>query len=207
MNDVSGQDLNWFFDEWVKQPNHPIYQNLFTIDTAARRVDVVLQQTQQSPSFFTMPVDLKFTFAESPDTTIRVFNNVNGQKFSFTFAGQPTNVIFDPNDNIVLKNGSTVQAGVISSDEARGLRYSLDQNYPNPFNPATNLQFTVAEVQNVSLRLYDLLGKEVATLVNAQMRPGKYTVRWDGTNAPSGIYFYRLQAGHFTQTRKLILLK
>jgi len=207
INSGAGQDLNWFFNEWVMQPNHPIYHNVLTIDSAAHRVDVLLRQTQSNPSFFTMPVELKISFANSPDSTIRVFNSVNGQTISYTFADRPTRAVFDPNDNIVLKVDSTLVTGVSPVHGIAALHYSLDQNYPNPFNPSTKIEFTVAELQNVSLKIYDILGKEVATLLNARLNPGEYTIQWDGSKAPSGVYFYRLQAGAYTQTRKLMLVK
>jgi hypothetical protein len=86
-------------------------------------------------------------------------------------------------------------------------QFSLSQNYPNPFNPATNLRFTVPEARFVSLKIYDLLGKEVATFVSESLNPGSYSVQWDAARYPSGIYFYRLSAGGFTATKRMLLLK
>jgi hypothetical protein len=85
--------------------------------------------------------------------------------------------------------------------------FSLSQNYPNPFNPTTNFQFSIASLQLTILKVYDVLGREVATLVNEVKPPGEYTVWWDATGVPSGVYFYRLTAGAFSETRKLILLR
>jgi Secretion system C-terminal sorting domain len=88
--------------------------------------------------------------------------------------------------------------------------FDLAQNYPNPFNPTTTIVYQVPHigVQNfVSLRVYDVLGRKVATLVNDQKPAGTYTQKWNAENFPSGVYFYRLQAGSFTQTKKLMLLK
>jgi hypothetical protein len=85
--------------------------------------------------------------------------------------------------------------------------FSLSQNYPNPFNPATNLEFRIANRELVNLIVCDVLGREVATLVN-EMRPaGVYTVRWDASSLPSGVYFYRLRAGNFVETKKMVLAK
>ena len=83
----------------------------------------------------------------------------------------------------------------------------LSQNHPNPFNPSTSISFTIPHSVPVSLRIYNLLGQEVATLVNEARPPGTYTVRWDGSGQPSGVYFYRLQAGEYVETKKAILLK
>ncbi len=85
--------------------------------------------------------------------------------------------------------------------------YMLSQNYPNPFNPTTNIQFSIPEANHVSLNIYDLLGKEVAMLVNERKSAGSYTYEFDGSNLSSGIYIYKLQAGNFTATKKLILMK
>jgi hypothetical protein len=86
-------------------------------------------------------------------------------------------------------------------------KFSLSQNYPNPFNPTTNLEFGISELGFVSLRVYDLVGKEVATLVNEKLAPGKYKYRFDGVGLPSGVYYYRLTTGEFTETNSMILLK
>lgn len=85
--------------------------------------------------------------------------------------------------------------------------FSLFQNYPNPFNPTTSLQYAIGSRQFVTLRVYDLLGREVATLVNEEKPAGEYEVVFNGANLPSGIYFYQLKADEFTQTKKMILLK
>jgi len=83
----------------------------------------------------------------------------------------------------------------------------LYQNYPNPFNPVTNVEFEISKIGFVSLKVYDLLGKEVLTLVNENKQPGNYSVSFDGSNFASGIYFYKLEAGDFVQTRRMMLLK
>lgn len=85
--------------------------------------------------------------------------------------------------------------------------FELLQNYPNPFNPVTMVSFVIGHSSFVSLTVYNLLGQEVATLVNEAKRPGEYQVRWDARGMPSGVYFYRLQAGTLTQTKKLVLLR
>jgi hypothetical protein len=85
--------------------------------------------------------------------------------------------------------------------------YSLLQNFPNPFNPSTIIRFTVPERTKVVLRVYDVLGKEVAELINDIKSPGRYEVEFDPYGLPSGIYFYTVQAGKFTDSKKMILLK
>ena len=90
-------------------------------------------------------------------------------------------------------------------------QFSLSQNYPNPFNPSTSMQFTIGSKQFVTLKIYDILGKEIATLVNEEKPAGEYEVEFSatggGSNLPSGIYFYQLKAGEFVETKKMVLLK
>jgi hypothetical protein len=91
-------------------------------------------------------------------------------------------------------------------DGSPGL-FLLHQNFPNPFNPTTTIQFTIVTRQSTIVKVFDVLGREVATLVNEVKEPGTYTVQWDASGRPSGVYFYRLQAGTFAATRKLLLLR
>jgi hypothetical protein len=85
--------------------------------------------------------------------------------------------------------------------------FSLDQNYPNPFNPSTNFGFRIADFGFVSLKVYDVLGNEVATLVNEEKDAGEYKIQFNAANLSSGVYFYKLTAGNFTATKKMILLR
>ncbi len=94
--------------------------------------------------------------------------------------------------------------------------FSLSQNYPNPFNPSTTINFSIPQLhlplkwgdkEGVILEIYDVIGNEITTLVNQPLTPGIYSVVWDASNHPSGIYFYRLTSGNFSQTNKMILLK
>lgn len=86
-------------------------------------------------------------------------------------------------------------------------QYVLEQNFPNPFNPQTHFRFTIADSRFVQLQIFDVLGRNVATLVNEQMPAGHYEVPWDATNISSGVYFYQLSAGNFLETKKLTILK
>ncbi len=85
--------------------------------------------------------------------------------------------------------------------------FNLSQNYPNPFNPATKIVFSIPQISFVTLKVYDILGKEITTLVNERKSTGNYTVYFNASNLPSGVYFYRMQAGSFVSTKKFVLLK
>jgi len=85
--------------------------------------------------------------------------------------------------------------------------HTVYQNYPNPFNPTTSIRYEIRHRRHVTLKIYDLLGQEIETLVNSDQVPGKYESKWSPKSLPSGVYFYRLQAGSFSETKKLILLR
>ncbi|MCX6161955.1 MAG: T9SS type A sorting domain-containing protein [Ignavibacteriae bacterium] len=85
--------------------------------------------------------------------------------------------------------------------------YSLSQNYPNPFNPVTRIRYDLPRSGSVRLAVYDVMGREVEMLVNERQAAGSYEAVWDGTRFASGVYFYRLTAEGFNETRKMILIR
>jgi hypothetical protein len=134
--------------------------------------------------------------------------NQNGEAFGLFVALADGNVVELPQlygseaqntiDKIMNENSEELTAVTT---------YGLEQNYPNPFNPSTRIKFSIAQSDFVSLKIYDILGNEVATLVNEQRAPGAYEVTFDAGNLASGVYVYTLTAGDFVQTRKLMLMK
>jgi hypothetical protein len=97
--------------------------------------------------------------------------------------------------------------GIEDDEETIPSDYALLQNYPNPFNPSTQISFSLPEPGFVSLKVYDLLGREAAVLIERDMSPGKHTVSFDGREFSSGMYFYVLKSGDFYETRKMLLLQ
>ncbi len=100
------------------------------------------------------------------------------------------------------------------SDRLLAFDFKLEQNYPNPFNPTTNIKYSILKESFVTLKVYDILGKEITTLVNEKKPLGNYSVNFNAINLPSGVYFYRMQAipegrqaGSFVSTKKFVLLK
>ena len=104
------------------------------------------------------------------------------------------------------RNFSTI-VGVDDKPEEVINNFSLSQNYPNPFNPTTSIEYQVSSSEKVSLKVYDILGREIKTLVNEVKSPGSYEVTFNASQLASGVYFYRLTAGDFVQTKKMILLR
>ena len=85
--------------------------------------------------------------------------------------------------------------------------YALGQNYPNPFNPTTKISYQLPVISNVTLKIYDMLGREVQTLFAGARPAGSYTATFDGTHLASGVYLYQMKAGNFVETKKFLLLK
>jgi len=106
---------------------------------------------------------------------------------------------------IWINNGSPSTFVEQWTNQAR--YFMLDQNYPNPFNPTTTISFSVGTYGYTSIKIYDMLGQEVATLVNEVKSPGPYSIRWNADKFPSGIYIYRLTTGESSLSRKMILIK
>lgn len=106
-----------------------------------------------------------------------------------------------------LDNGTTtISTGVQQVSNVPG-EYRLDQNYPNPFNPSTKISFSLPHSANVSLKVFDMLGREIATLVNGYTNAGSHEVTFNASNLSSGIYFYKLVSGNFTEIKKMMLVK
>lgn len=97
--------------------------------------------------------------------------------------------------------------GIITTSSEIPAAYDLHQNYPNPFNPVTYFEFDIAVKGNVQLIIYDVTGRRISELVNRELEPGSYKADWDAQNYPSGVYFYRLEADGYTDTKKMILIK
>lgn len=94
-----------------------------------------------------------------------------------------------------------------NSTERNSFDYYLDECYPNPFNPSTNINFSVREKGFTSLKIHNIIGEEVATLINKEMEPGTYIVKYSPDAVPSGIYIYTLISGSFTKSKKMIFVK
>lgn len=205
---VSGMSLESFFKQWVYGEKYPRYTHSWTAlpDTdGGYIVNINLGQTTgtTNPSFFTMPVDFKLS-AAGWDTTVVLFNTSNNEWFSVHVSHQPEIGELDP-QNWILRDVS--QATTVAATPSLPAMFELKQNYPNPFNPTTTIGFRITDLGFVSLRVFDVLGREVATLLNEVKEPGVHSATWDASGFPSGTYFYRLIAGSYSATRKLLLIR
>jgi len=109
--------------------------------------------------------------------------------------------------NTVVTNVSGALMEKHNSGELKPSEYSLDQNYPNPFNPSTKISYSIKEEGLVTLKVYDILGKEIATLVNENKPAGIYEVEFNASTLPSAMYIYKIQSGGFSEVKKMLLTK
>ena len=184
---VYGSSLSYFFNEWIygeKFPKYNINWNSESISNGSYKVSLqVDQQANTSPAFFTMPLNFLIK-GDTKDTAITFFNNSISQLFEATIDFKPSQIVFDP-DNYILKDVTGNIFNVV-------VKYSLGQNYPNPFNPTTNLYFETGRPSFVKIKLFDITGREIATLFDSFVREGRTNVSFGGNELASGIYYYQM---------------
>jgi photosystem II stability/assembly factor-like uncharacterized protein len=110
-------------------------------------------------------------------------------------------------DNGTLSRYYVLWGGIQKISSLTPKEFSLSQNFPNPFNPKTTIKYDIAKLGDVKLIIYDILGREITTLVNEPLQPGTYETEWDASNYPSGVYFYKLINPDYTETKKMVLIK
>lgn len=131
--------------------------------------------------------------------------NIIYYKITATYFPAKSEALFESSPT----NTVSISGGIYKtfSSDTKDFKFNLYENYPNPFNPFTEIRYSIAENSFVTLKIYDLLGKEIKELVNEEKKPGIYSESFNGQNFSSGIYFYKLQTNSFTQMRKMILMK
>lgn len=146
-------------------------------------------------------------FAGTSTGRVLVFNGGPTGLGKVAEHGAPAWGTFQGNNH---RTGNQADANVSSVNATSNnipLKYDLSQNYPNPFNPTTTIRYGLPQRSGVTLSVFNNLGQKISTLVNGTQAAGNHEVRFDGSNLASGVYFYRLEAGSFVQTRKLLLLR
>jgi hypothetical protein len=210
---VSGSSLDYFFEQWIYGENYPVYsidwyKSLLSGETYQINI-TISQEVNSNPSYFTMPVRIRINTSVG-DTVVTLFNNQQVQTFQFEIIGNPTSITFDFGNWIM----DIVNSISYVKDNITPTKYSLKQNFPNPFNPTTRITYSIPKPSQVVIKLFDIIGNEIKTLVNEEKPAGSYEITWYAETLPSGVYFYQLQAvptgrqaGSFVETKKMILLK
>lgn len=207
---------NRFIVQWTNAPHY--------VDTTRRET---FQVVLYNPAFNPTPTgDGEFIFqykqvTEGGGCTVGIENQTQLVGLQYVFDDEYNTTASPLVDNYAIKFTTRAPQYVVGVREAEvhgktiPKEFSLEQNYPNPFNPTTNFELRIAKLGLVELKIFDILGREVATLVNAEMKPGTYNITFDASNLASGVYFYRMMAGDpstssghgFVETKKLLLLR
>jgi hypothetical protein len=160
-----------------------------------------------------------YRYAIVDSAGVKTFRSRNTQGkgvFNFTFKKDIGLSLVTVSDGCTCLSGysgenslrSEIITGITDRQEGlRSLNFRLSQNFPNPFNPSTIISFNLSSRSFISLKVFDNIGREVATLVNEELSAGNHTRQWNAVNMPSGVYFYRLQSDKYSETKKLLLLK
>jgi hypothetical protein len=201
-----GSSLSWFFDEWLTRTDRLGYRwssKSYRLG-GAFNLTIVVDQTQATP--YAMPVDCAVTTAAGTINTVLWVNGAH-EEFHITLSDSALVVQLDPGHWILCDKTQVAPTEAVVPSVAY-----LAQNFPNPFNPATRIEFALSEPTTTSLRIYDAAGRLVRVLAAGPLSRGPYVRTWDGTDGSgravsSGVYFYRLDAGSFSQTRKMVLLR
>jgi len=208
VNLITGENYDWFFNEWIYKPNHPQYENYYNFEDMGGgqwKANFYTTQVQANPTFFKMPFDVKISFEDSSDTTLTVLNYFNFQAYAWYFNKRPIAVLFDPNNKIILK-----QANLYLGTEdpfIPGEKVHLFQNVPNPSSKSTTIVYELTEPVKIKLFIVDLLGKPVITVSDQYKPAGKFSENIDCSSLTPGIYYYRLIAGDVIKTRKMIITR
>ena len=206
---IVGSSMAWFFNQWIYGRGWPKYALRYS--WLADTLSLTVQQ-QQDPSWptFRMPMRIR-AYHGAQHTDFLVWDSLRVQSFRFPLSVPPDSVVLDP-DGWILKQ--VVPFTSVAELNNSPYEFRLYQNYPNPFNPTTVIPFSVESANGrmgdpvkVTLKVYDILGRDVRTLVNENLPGGRYDVTWDAANMPSGVYFYRMTAGTFVQTRCMMLVR
>lgn len=207
--EVSGRDLDNFFQQWIYGEGHPQYSVNYTAAevSGGTQVQVRIEQIQAEP-VFDMTLQLKIEHLTGSQIN-SVENNQRVQWYSFFVPGSVTGLVLDPSDWVLcqINYGSTSDLPGLVIDEPR-----LLPNVPNPFNPSTSIKYALPDDSHIRLSVYDISGRLIQVLKDTAMPAGEHSVRWDGRDhqgqaQASGVYFVRLNAGGKTGLRKITLVQ
>jgi hypothetical protein len=196
--------------QWTKRTLNDTYSIVKTSDGGYALTGAISDFGSGSSDYCIIKFDAGWNTCGS--ISISTFNVGSGGTIS-----SPVSLVNSPTPTVTTPSPTTGTGGILTSmcgvtgvqQETTGLpkEYSLSQNYPNPFNPATKINYSIPKQGLVMLKVYDIFGREVKTLVNDVLTSGDYTVEFEGSNLSSGIYFYKLKSGNFSETQRMVLIK
>lgn len=204
---VSGMKLDWFFQQWIYGEGYPKYQFEWNSSENGNNYNLtlVVNQTQETGTVFKMPVELEIIYTDSLKESFVVWDSTYNQSFNLELTKEPLDVVLDP-DNWILKDVNNNPSGLAENEELTK-NFELIGIYPNPFNPVASIEYRVSRSEIVTLKVYDILGSEIKTLVNKIHSPGNYEIKFNASELSSGVYMIRVTAGDYNTTKKVVLLK
>lgn len=204
---VTGKDLNDFFQQWIYGEFYPVYAYNFTSKDSSGyyATKVTIHQKQTNTGFFNMPIDLYFELNNS-DTTIVVENFLKEQSYHFVFDQKPVRMKLDP-EGWILK-GIIDLSATVSYPEA----FEILGQYPNPFKTNSNFDLTIHKRASVSVEVFNILGQKIKTLFRGTLSTGPYNFTWNGDDesnkdVPPGIYFYRVNHPELRKSIKILKVR
>lgn len=203
VNEVTGMDMDYFFNEWLFTPNHPAYFNTYDIIDLGGQWEVKfnIKQTQTNTGFFTMPVELKVKFNEG-DTLITIMNDANDQNFSFLFDKRPVQVLFDPSNKIVLKTASLIIATENNEVPSATLKV-----LENPSNGVCNLEYISDKAGTAELTVLTSQGVPVLKKMVVPVSAGVNVIPLNLKESESGMYIVNLITNGRQFSEKLMITK
>jgi hypothetical protein len=205
VNESTDQNLQWFFDQWVYGRNHPQYVNTYQVDSLKPgewKVTAILRQIQNNAGIFKMPVELLIRFSDGTDSLIRVNNEVSEQVVGYHFNKKPVELVFDPDNQIILKQALTIYH--IDSKLAAA-ENPLEQNFPNPFSNSTVLKYHVSTESPVRISIIDQFGRERDVVVNHRHTPGTYSLEYSNLSLETGFYQIIMEVDSKKYSRKIVV--
>lgn len=210
---ISGMNLDWFFQQWIYQPFYPVYRwgYLHQVRSNEHFLEILIEQNQLESGYhhlYKMPVDLLVNYSNGTSDTLVVWDSLQTQSFQIPIKSEPSEVIFDP-DNWLLKKTEKLSAFNLQVNLSAG--FELYQNFPNPFNSVTHLPFSLDTSGQVTLEIYDVTGRKIKTLAKGFLTRGDI-LTWNGMDdsgrqVASGVYIYRIRFRDHRLARKMILIR
>ncbi len=182
------------------EPCHSLQDGMVSVSATDLQVQVTVSGTSGK---------VAGELVDGSGTVVSVVNSTNSNPFTLTAPGPGEYRINAGHKSPLVWDSSMVTISLtnVGENESNPNKFELYNNYPNPFNPSTTIRYSIPEASFTSIKIYDALGNQVSSLVNETKTAGTYEVTFDAKNLSSGIYYYELQAGSFTQTKKMILTK
>jgi hypothetical protein len=203
LEQTTGQDFTDFFNQWYFGEGYPVFDMTWTQDNDTLKIHSVQSTSTSVTTLFKMHLELKL-FYPGGDTLIKIYQQSNEQYFEIYIPHLISSFWIDP-DHWYIFNSTTHHTDVI--DDYVPESFQLYQNFPNPFNSSTKIKFHIPHFSKTVMKIFDVLGNEVAMPVNSEKPAGDYEIEFDASALTSGVYFYQLRSGSYNESKKMLLLR